>query len=100
MRYTCTQMAPEVVSGKAYRGPPVDIWSLGVTLYLMLTGKFPFYGKTEDDVKRSICRGTPPMPKHLSEEAVDLMMWMFTVDPDKRPTCSEVRDAHHRDHPI
>jgi MAP/microtubule affinity-regulating kinase len=38
-------MAPELVAKKDYFGQPVDIWALGVLLYKMLTGYYPFNGK-------------------------------------------------------
>ena len=35
-------MAPELYSGQAYEGPPVDVFASGVTLFIMCTGNFPF----------------------------------------------------------
>jgi len=40
-------MAPEITKKNDYEGRPVDIWALGVTLYVMLTGEFPFRGSNE-----------------------------------------------------
>ncbi len=35
-------MAPELISRKEYSGPLVDVWALGVILYKLMTGFFPF----------------------------------------------------------
>ena len=41
---TPSYMAPEIVSKIEYAGPPADIWALGVLLYALLCGRFPFKG--------------------------------------------------------
>jgi serine/threonine protein kinase len=43
---TPSYMAPEIVKKIEYRGPPVDIWATGVLFYVLLSGKFPFRGKS------------------------------------------------------
>jgi serine/threonine protein kinase len=44
---TPSYMAPEITKKADYEGMPVDIWALGVLLYVMLTGNFPFRGTSE-----------------------------------------------------
>ena len=41
---TPNYMAPEIIQKKEYRGPPVDCWSLGILLFVILCGHFPFRG--------------------------------------------------------
>lgn len=42
---TPSYMAPEIVKKQEYYGKPADVWALGVLLFAMLYGKFPFKGK-------------------------------------------------------
>jgi serine/threonine protein kinase len=51
-------MAPEITRKSDYEGMPVDIWALGVLLYVMLTGTFPFRGTSEQDLYARIQRGS------------------------------------------
>lgn len=52
-------MAPEILANKRYSGQAVDVWALGVMLYLMLSGHFPFWGNSEADVRRFIAKAKP-----------------------------------------
>ena len=49
-------MAPEIVNRYKY-GLPADIWSLGVLLYKIITGKFPFRAKNESELFNKISIG-------------------------------------------
>lgn len=45
---TPSYMAPEIVQKKEYRGQAADIWALGVMMFVMLLGYFPYKGSTDD----------------------------------------------------
>ncbi len=51
---TPSYMAPEIVRKHEYDGKPVDIWALGVLLFVLLTGTFPFRGISEQDLYQKI----------------------------------------------
>ena len=51
---TQVYMSPELVQKRDYLGGAVDIWALGVILFILITGKQPFYGGFEKDLTRKI----------------------------------------------
>lgn len=83
--------APEVVSGKLYAGPEVDIWSCGVILYAILCGALPFDDENIPNLFKKIKSGLYTLPSHLSSGARDLIPRMLVVDPMKRITTHEIR---------
>ncbi|XP_057805129.1 SNF1-related protein kinase catalytic subunit alpha KIN10-like [Salvia miltiorrhiza] len=83
--------APEVVSGKLYAGPEVDIWSCGVILYALLCGALPFDDENIPNLFKKIKSGVYTLPSHLSAGARDLIPRMLVVDPMKRITTREIR---------
>eukprot|EP00347_Sterkiella_histriomuscorum_P003207 403365182 len=79
-------MSPELATKKEHYGAPTDIWALGVILFIMLTGRMPFYGDFEDDLYRRISKGKYQFPQYhnLSLAAQKIIKKMLKLDPTKR----------------
>ncbi|XP_019644040.1 PREDICTED: peripheral plasma membrane protein CASK-like isoform X21 [Branchiostoma belcheri] len=84
-------MAPEIVRRDPY-GKPVDVWSVGVMLYILLSGNLPFNG-TKDRLFDAIVKGryhmNPRQWDHVSEQAKDLVTRMLELDQNERITVHE-----------
>ncbi|CAG5117787.1 unnamed protein product [Candidula unifasciata] len=84
--------APEVISGKLYAGPEVDIWSCGVILYALLCGTLPFDDEHVPTLFRKIKSGIFAIPEYLNKDVVSLLCHMLQVDPVKRATIKDIRE--------
>lgn len=85
--------APEIMQNTdPYMGKPIDVWSCGVILYIMVGGAFPFVEATmNDDLYVSLVNSQFEFPKHFSPELIDLLLKMWTTEPSQRITVPEMK---------
>ncbi|XP_071613239.1 SNF-related serine/threonine-protein kinase-like [Heliangelus exortis] len=82
--------APEILLGDEYDAPAVDIWSLGVILYMLVCGHPPFQEANDSETLTMImdCRYT--VPPHVSAQCADLISRMLQRDPKQRASLEEI----------
>ena len=83
-------MAPELVRKQEYDGRQVDMWALGVLLYAMLMGSFPFKGQSERELYTKIQRGQYKYPELMSREARYVVSRLLEIDCRRRFRASEL----------
>jgi serine/threonine protein kinase len=86
---TPSYMAPEIVARKEYTGFCADIWAMGVLLYALLCGSFPFRGQNDRDLYRKIVRGVFHIPECVTDGARNLLNRALTADMARRPTIDD-----------
>ncbi|XP_075398363.1 serine/threonine-protein kinase SIK1 isoform X1 [Tenrec ecaudatus] len=83
--------APEVFEGKEYEGPQLDIWSLGVVLYVLVCGSLPFDGPNLPTLRQRVLEGRFRIPFFMSQDCESLIRRMLVVDPAKRITIDQIK---------
>ncbi|KAJ6518706.1 Pkinase-domain-containing protein [Mycena sanguinolenta] len=82
--------APEVVSAEAYNGSAADIWSCGVILHALLTGRLPFDDDDMGTLLEKVKAGAFDMPDDIDPLAQDLIKKMLTANVEERITMPDV----------
>jgi serine/threonine protein kinase len=90
---TFKYMAPELFRATSY-GKAVDVWALGVTMYVLLSGRYPFYHQDSKIICRLILQADIKFESEVwslvSDDAKDLLRKIFVADPKQRCTIDEV----------
>ncbi|KAG1898528.1 kinase-like domain-containing protein [Suillus fuscotomentosus] len=82
--------SPEIVNGLKYRGNATDIWSCGVILFALLTGRLPFDDKNVRILLSKVKAGKYDIPAYIDPQAKDLLTRMLVVDVNRRITIPEI----------
>ena len=85
--------APELLMEDEYDGRAVDIWSLGVILYMLVVGKFPFSEHNPSETITSILEGDYQIPENISSSCAALIRSMLKRDLDERSSLSAVMES-------
>ncbi|KAL9296741.1 hypothetical protein ACSQ67_022637 [Phaseolus vulgaris] len=84
--------APECILGLTYGGKAADTWAVGVTLYCMILGEYPFLGDTLQDTYDKIVNNPLVLPNDLNPPLKNLIEGLLSKDPRLRMTLGDVAE--------
>uniref|UniRef100_A0A8C2K8H8 non-specific serine/threonine protein kinase n=1 Tax=Cyprinus carpio TaxID=7962 RepID=A0A8C2K8H8_CYPCA len=84
--------APEVFEGQQSEGPQLDIWSMGVVLYVLVCGALPFDGPSLPVLRQRVLEGRFRIPYFMTEDCEHLIRRMLVLDPSKRLSIGQIKE--------
>ena len=87
-------VAPEVI--KCSYNIKCDIWAMGVLMYVMMNGHYPFQGKSDTELFESITNGNYQIDDHIrdiySEDSLNFLGKLLTLNQKDRPSAAEAME--------
>lgn len=90
-RHGCpAYVCPEMLQPGSYSAEAADLWSLGVILYTLLVGHYPFFDSSTQNLFSKVRSGCYQVPEHVSELARSLISSLLAYEPGSRVSASEI----------
>lgn len=86
-------MAPEIILKKEYYGCPADVWALGILMYRVTAGYFPFAGKNDKELHKKIVEVDYNYSSRASDELKALLNRIFLSDPSRRISTNDIMNS-------
>lgn len=91
-------LPPEVINKQPYNAMKADIWSLGITFYILVSGNIPWEFNGPIELKNKICSDTIIYPTSISTQLVELLAQMLSKNADERPTAASLlKDCYFKE---
>lgn len=85
--------APELFSEECYKGPLVDVWAMGIILYLMLSARMPFHADNVSLLKQKILAGKFEPLSARTPACQELLAKILTKEPEQRYTVNDITSS-------
>ena len=102
-------MAPEILERGTYDGRKIDMFAIGVILFIIVVGNFPFQVASKtDDYYKLLVTGSAIKKRywkavrgsHLSDDFKNLLISMLHIDPSKRPSVKQLEKCEWMQSPL
>mmetsp|Transcript_44110 Transcript_44110/g.139184 ORF Transcript_44110/g.139184 Transcript_44110/m.139184 type:complete len:811 (-) Transcript_44110:902-3334(-) len=97
-----SHLAPEQVTGTVYSGEKIDMWSVGIILYIMVTGCAPFQGDSAEELLQNIKEASyVALPEGIVGQGCgEIIRSTLQVDHSARPSCAQLKEHEWMNGPM
>ncbi|XP_008840846.1 sperm motility kinase-like [Nannospalax galili] len=97
---TLPYCAPKLFGTEPYDGYPIGSWSLGVLLFIMVSGDFPFGASPPAEVRRQVLAANISIPSYISLDIFTVIIELLIIHPGRRPTADQIMEGWRTSEPV